>query len=270
MTDTLPQSYQQRFAGIARLYGEKALQRLYTAHFVVAGLGGVGSWSAEALARSGVGRLTLIDMDDVCVSNSNRQLHTVRETIGLSKTQVMADRLLAINPLLQVTLVDDFLDADNLAIYLGPQHDVVIDAIDAASVKAAMVAYCRARRIRLVMAGSAGGKSDPTRVMVADLGKTVSDPLLAKVRQQLYRRHNFARSTKRSFGVDAVFSTEQAVFPKPDGEVCQQKSAMVDGVKLDCSGGFGAATMLTGTIGFVAAEKAIKRYLQSAVPTAAD
>ncbi|HEY9035017.1 MAG TPA: ThiF family adenylyltransferase, partial [Pseudomonadales bacterium] len=128
MTDTLPQSYQQRFAGIARLYGEKALQRLYTAHFVVAGLGGVGSWSAEALARSGVGRLTLIDMDDICVSNSNRQLHTVRETIGLSKTQVMADRLLAINPLLQVTVVDDFLDADNLAIYLGPQHDVVIDA----------------------------------------------------------------------------------------------------------------------------------------------
>ena len=266
MTEIFPQHYRQRFAGIARLYGEKALQALYRAHFVVAGLGGVGSWAAEALARSGVGEITIVDLDDVCVTNSNRQLHALQGNIGKSKTAVMAARLREINPDIIVHEIEDFLDKSNITDYIGPQHDVVIDATDAANVKSAMVAYCKARKIRLVTVGSAGGKSDPTKVTVSDLGKTVSDPMLAKVRQQLYRWYRFSRDNRRRFGVDAVYSTEQAVFPKPDGDVCQQKSAMVDGVKLDCSGGFGSATMLTGTMGFVAADKAIKRYIKAAMP----
>lgn len=256
------ESFRQRFSGIARLYGEEALERLASAHMVVAGLGGVGSWVAEALARSGVGQLTIIDLDEVCVTNSNRQIHALQGNIGHSKTAVMAERLRAINPELQVNEIDDFLDTGNITRYIQPQQHIVIDAIDAVSVKAALVAYCKARKIRLITVGSAGGKSDPCRVTVSDLGKTLSDPMLAKVRQLLYRRYNFARDSHRRFGVDAVYSSEQAVFPKPDGSVCQQKSAMADGVKLDCSAGFGSASMLTGTMGFVAAEKAIQRYLQ--------
>lgn len=263
MSERLTEAYLQRFAGIGRLYGQKALAALAEGHFLVAGLGGVGSWVAEALARSGVGELTLVDLDEVCVSNSNRQLHALRSAVGRSKVQVMAERLREINPEIIIHEAEDFLAPDNLADYIGPQHHVVIDAIDAANVKSAMIAYCRARKIRMITVGSAGGKTDPCKITCDDLGKTVSDPLLSKVRQQLYRWHHFAKSSNRRFGVDAVYSTQQAVFPQPDGEVCQQKSVVMDGVRLDCAAGFGSATMMTGTMGFVAAEKAIQRYLQA-------
>lgn len=258
----LTESYQLRFSGVGRLYGQKNLQYLAQAHFVVVGLGGVGSWAAEAFARSGVGKITLIDMDEVCVTNINRQLPALTNTVGQPKVQVLAERLRAINPEIELVLLEDFLDKSNITQYIQPEHDYVVDAIDAVNIKSALVAYCKARKIAILTVGSAGGKSDPRKVTSADLGKTESDPMLAKVRQQLYRWYNFARDTNRKFGVEAVYSTEQAVFPKPDGEVCQQKSAMINGVKLDCSAGFGAATMLTGTMGFVAAERAIVKFLR--------
>lgn len=257
----LTQSYQLRFSGIGRLYGQKNLQHLAEAHFVVVGLGGVGSWAAEALARSGVGKITLIDMDEVCVTNINRQLPALTATVGRPKVAVLAERLTEINPEIELVLLEDFLDKTNIKQYILPEQDFVIDAIDAPTVKSALMAYCKARKIPLLMVGSAGGKSDPRQVTSADLGRTTSDPMLAKVRQQLYRWYNFARDKQRKFGVEAVYSTEQAVFPKPDGEVCMQKSAMIDGVKLDCSAGFGAASMLTGTMGFVAAERSIVKFL---------
>lgn len=258
-------SYQQRFSGIARLYGENALKALSTAHFVVVGLGGVGSWTAEALARSGVAELTLIDLDDVCVTNTNRQLPALSHTIGQSKIAVLAERMQAINPDIIVHTIEDFLATENIREYIQPHHDVVIDAIDALHIKAAMVAYCRARKIRLITVGSAGGKTDPTKVVCSDLGKTSSDPLLAKVRYELYKRYNFERRKQRKFRVDAIYSSQQAVFPHPDGEVCQQKSAEIGGTRLDCSSGFGASTMLAGTMGFAAAEQAIQRYLAQAL-----
>lgn len=254
-------SYRQRFSGIARLYGENALTALAQAHFVVVGLGGVGSWTAEALARSGVAEITLIDLDDICVTNTNRQLPALSHTIGQSKIAVLAERMQAINPEITVHCIEDFLDTDNITTYLQAHHDVVIDAIDALHLKAAMVAYCRARKIRLITVGSAGGKTDPTQIVCSDLGKTISDPLLAKVRYELYKRYNFERREQRKFRVDAVYSTQQAVFPHPDGEVCQQKSADMEGARLDCTSGFGSSTMLAGTMGFAAAEKAIQRYL---------
>ena len=260
----LTEQYLQRFGGIARLYGEKALPKLLRAHCVVIGIGGVGSWVAESLARTGVGRITLIDLDDVCISNSNRQSHALQGTIGQLKVDVMAERLRQINPEIAVHTHEDFIASDNFAELLDPQQqaiDVVIDAIDAARVKAALIAYCKARKLRLITVGSAGGKRDPGQITRADLGRTINDPMLAKVRQHLYRFHNFQKSRKRQFGVDAIYSTEPMVYPQPDGQVCQQKSAMQDGVKLDCSGGFGAATMVTGTFGFIAATRAVERLL---------
>lgn len=261
MTD----QYLQRFGGIARLYGNEALPLLRGAHFVVIGIGGVGSWTAEALARSGVGRITLIDLDDVCITNSNRQSHALADTIGQMKVDVVAERLRQINPEISVTAIEDFIAADNFAELLAPEQnaiDIVVDAIDAARVKAALIAYCKARKLRLVTVGSAGGKRDPAQITCADLGRTINDPMLAKVRQHLYRFHNFQKSRKRQFGVDAIYSAEPMVYPQPDGAMCQQKSAMQDGVKLDCSGGFGAATMVTGSFGFAAAARGIERLLQ--------
>ncbi|SDZ76773.1 tRNA cyclic N6-threonylcarbamoyladenosine(37) synthase TcdA [Microbulbifer marinus] len=262
---SLSEQYRQRFGGIGRLYGDDALKRLHEAHFVVIGIGGVGSWTAEALARSGVGAITLIDLDDVCITNTNRQSHALADTIGQIKVDVMAERLRQINPEISVHTEEDFIATDNLGELLDPDTrpiDIVIDAIDAARVKAALIAYCKARKLRLITVGSAGGKRDPRLIGCADLGRTINDPMLAKVRSHLYRFHNFQKSRKRQFGVDAIYSTEPMVYPQPDGQVCQQKTAMQDGVKLDCSGGFGAATMVTGTFGFVAASRGIERLLQ--------
>jgi tRNA A37 threonylcarbamoyladenosine dehydratase len=260
----ISEQYQLRFGGIGRLYGKQALELLHQAHFVVVGLGGVGTWVCEALARSGVNELTIIDMDEVCITNTNRQIHALASTVGQSKAETLATRLRDINPEIQLHILEDYLDKTNITTYITPEHSFIIDAIDAANIKSALIAYCKARKIPILTVGSAGGKSDARQVTSRDLGRTESDPMLAKVRQQLYRWYNFSRDKNRKFGVEAVFSTEQAVYPKPDGDVCMQKAAMVDGVKLDCTSGFGSASMLTGTMGFVAAERAIQRYLSKA------
>lgn len=258
----LSENYLHRFGGIARLYGRDGLQALADAHVAVVGLGGVGTWAAEALARSGVGEITLIELDDVCLTNSNRQLHAMEGEIGRPKNTVISERLQRINPELKLHSVHDFLTRNNIDSLLAPSLSAVIDAVDSAAVKAAMVAWCSRNKVRLVMSGSSGGKRDPLQVTVKDLGQTISDPMLAKVRNILYRHYNFARSRKRQFRVDAVYSTEQMVYPKPDGSVCQEKAGLEDGVRLDCAGGFGAATMITGTFGFAAASKAVERILQ--------
>lgn len=258
----MAEQYQQRFGGVARLYGEAASQQLRGAHFAVIGLGGVGSWVAEALARSGVGELTLIDMDEVCVTNTNRQSHALASTVGHPKTAVMASRLQDINPAIKINIVDDFLDTANMRELIDNRFHVVVDAIDAAHVKAGLVAYCSAIKLRLITVGSSGGKTDPTLVKVADLAVTQGDPMLAKIRSQLYRKYKFARESRRKFRIDAIFSPEQMVYPKPDGSVCMDKQVLQDGVKLDCAGGFGSSVMVTGTFGFVAAQQCIKRYLQ--------
>lgn len=264
MTELSP-DYLLRFSGIGRLYGQKALHALSKAHFVVIGLGGVGTWTAEALARSGVGELTLIELDEVCVTNTNRQIHALKTHIGHSKNRVIAERLKEINPEIIIHSVEDFIDADNMKNIIGKQHHVVIDAMDAAHIKATLVAYCLAIKVRLITVGSSGGKSNPQLITVDDLGRSISDPMLAKIRTQLYRHHNFSRDTNRKFRVDAVYSTEQMAYPQPDGSVCMNKQAMQDGVRLDCAGGFGSSVMVTGTFGFLAASRAIERYLQKTI-----
>ena len=262
MTHSLTDNYLQRFGGIARLYGQDGLEALSQAHFFVIGLGGVGSWVAEALARSGIGEISLMDMDDICITNTNRQLPATQSQIGQSKVETLSKRLLDINPEIIIHPIEDFLDTENLKDYIGKQHDFVIDAIDATNVKSATAAYCSAIKVPLITIGSAGGKSDPRMVTSDDLNRTTNDPMLGKVRQQLYKKHKFSRDKNRKFRIEAVFSTEQAIFPKPDGQICQQKSAMQEGVKLDCAGGFGASTMLAGTMGFVATDRAIKKFLR--------
>ena len=258
---SLSPAYLQRFGGIARLYGQASLAALAQAHFVVVGLGGVGTWAAEALARSGIGELTLIEMDEVCITNTNRQSHALASNLGQSKNQVIAARLRDINPDIRLHCIEDFLARDNVRELISPQHHVVIDAMDAAHIKAALVAYCLAIKVRLVTVGSSGGKRDPQRVRVADLGHTQGDPMLHKIRTQLFRHYHFSRDPNRKFRVDAIYSDEQMVYPKPDGSVCMTKQVLQDGVKLDCTGGFGSSVMVTGSFGFLAATRAIERYL---------
>lgn len=258
----LSQDYLLRFSGVGRLYGQDALIALSKAHFVVIGLGGVGTWAAEALARSGVGELTLIELDDVCVTNTNRQSHALKSLIGKSKNHVITERLKEINPEIIIHSVEDFIDANNMKALIGKQHHVVIDAMDAAHIKAALVAYCLAIKVRLITVGSSGGKQNPQLVKADDLGRSICDPMLVKIRTQLYHHHNFSRDKNRKFRVDAIFSTEQMVYPQPDGSVCMNKQALQAGIKLDCAGGFGSSVMVTGTFGFLAAARAIERYLQ--------
>ena len=211
MKHALTPEYLQRFGGIARLYGEHGLELLSRAHFAVIGIGGVGTWVAESLVRSGIGQITLVDMDDICITNSNRQIHALSSTIGQQKTEVMASRLLDINPELQINPVDDFLDRDNIAEIIGQDIHLVIDAIDAAMVKTALIAHCKRRKTPIITIGSAGGKLDPRQIISGDLAKTFNDPLLAKVRNNLRRLHNFSRNPKR------VFSIGGNLFHRADG-----------------------------------------------------
>lgn len=257
----LSAAWLERFSGIGRLYGEQALCMLAKAHCVIVGIGGVGTWAAEALARSGLGQLTLIDLDDICITNTNRQLHALQSQIGQSKVAVTAERLRQINPEIVVHEIDDFLTIETMAQYITSNHDIVIDAIDMAHTKSCLVAYCLSRKITLVTVGSAGGKQDPSQVLWRDLGRTTNDPLLAKIRRDLYKNHGFKQEVGRKFRIDAIFSTEAMLYPKPDGSVCLQKQVFSNGVKLDCTGGIGSATMVTGTFGFLAASRAIQRFL---------
>lgn len=259
MTD----DYSFRFGGIERLYGRNGAAALRSAHIAIAGLGGVGSWAAEALARSGVGTLTLIDMDDVCVSNTNRQLHALEGSYGKTKTDAMAERLRAINPQAEIRIHFGFVTTSNVAELITRDMDGVVDAIDSVKSKAALIAHCQRQKIPLVVAGGAGGQMDPTQIQVADLSRTTQDPLLAKIRNLLRREYGFSRNPKRRFGIEAVFSTEQLTYPTAEGEVCHQKPGNGP-VRLDCATGFGAACPVTATFGMVAASRLINRIVRKA------
>lgn len=260
----LSAAYLHRFGGIARLYGNKALPAFAAAHVCVVGIGGVGSWVAEALARSGIGRITLIDLDDICISNTNRQLHAMSSTIGSDKVAVMAQRVTDINPECVVEQIEDFVSVDNLSQLLANNFSYVIDCIDSIKSKTAMIAYCKRNKIPLVTIGGAGGQLDPTQITLGDLAMTTNDPLLAKVRNNLRRDYNYSRNVKRRFGIDAVYSTEQLKYPQPDGSVCGAKSANDGAMRLDCSSGFGAVTVVTASFAFVAVARVLKKLADKA------
>ena len=253
-----------RFGGIARLYGLPALELFGKSHVAIIGIGGVGSWAAEALARSGIGAITLFDLDDVCVSNINRQVHALSSTVGQMKAQAMSERLLDINPSIKVSAVHAFVTPKNLEKYISKDFDYVFDATDSVPAKTALVAYCSRNKIRLICSGGAGGQIDPTQIQIADLNRTIQDPLLAKVRNNLRRLHGFSRNPKRKYRIDCVFSTEQLRYQQSDGTVCQQKPSDSGPVKLDCASGFGSITHLTGTFAFIGVSQILKKLALSA------
>jgi len=249
--------YTSRFSGIRRLVGSRGFERLRQAHVGVIGLGGVGSWAAEALARSGVGQLTLVDFDDVCISNTNRQLHALAGDYGKPKVEVMARRIQAINPDCTVRPVLAFFTAKTASEILSAPLDYLVDAIDDAAMKCLLIARCRDQGIPVVVSGGAGGRRDPTQVRVADLAFTSHDRLLDKVRTGLRTDYGFPRD-RVPFGVDAVFSPESLVYPAKDGSVCSRREGGESG-RIDCDHGLGTATFVTGTFGFVAASQIVQR-----------
>ena len=253
----------ERFAGVERLYGKGALQRLGAAHVAVIGIGGVGSWLVEALARSGIGRMTLFDADDICVSNSNRQMHALDGNFGRNKVDVMRERCLAINPELHINAVATFVTPANMAELLADPFDLVIDACDAFRVKVELIAWCRRRKQKLIVVGAAGGRTDPTQIRVRDLARTEQDALQALIRRKLRTEFNFPKNKDRYFSIPAVYSLENVQYPQADGTVCGIRPATdpEGGFKLDCGDGLGAATHVTGAFAFAAAAKAIELLL---------
>lgn len=254
----------ERFGGIDRLYGTGALARLSQCHVAVVGIGGVGSWVVESLARSGVGRLTLIDADDLCVSNANRQLPALEGQYGRPKVAAMAERCRAINPAIDVHEVASFLTPSNMAQLLGDGFDLVLDACDSFRAKVELIAWCRRRKQPIVTVGAAGGRTDPTQVRVRDLSRTEHDAMLSLIRKKLRGEFNFPKNRDRYFGVPSVYSLENVKYPQADGSVCGMRPAL-DGdaaLKLDCGAGLGAATHVTGAFAFAAAGKAIEMLLK--------
>jgi len=263
MSDNAVTDYQQRFGGIQRLFGEKAFQQLKMMHVCVIGLGGVGSWAVEALARSGVGQLTLIDFDEICLTNTNRQLHALSDTVGQKKQQVMAQRVAAINPDCCCHTIEDFVTTRTLADYLALSHgyDYVIDAIDSIKFKSEIIYFCKRNKTPIITTGGAGGITDPSMIKVVDLSRTYNDPLAAKVRSRLRNEFGYTRNSKRRFGVECVFSSQQKLYPKADGSVSHEKPG-VHGISLDCRLGYGSASFVTAVFGFIAASRVINKTLQ--------
>jgi tRNA threonylcarbamoyladenosine dehydratase len=260
----------QRFGGVARLYGTAGLAAFHNAHVAVVGIGGVGSWAAEALARSGIAALTLMDLDDICLTNTNRQVHALQHTVGRSKTASMAERLRAINPRIRVHELARFYNESTAEdLFTTPCH-AIVDAIDSVRQKAHLLATARARGIPVVTVGGAGGRIDPARIHTADLSLSRGDRLLMLVRKQLRTRHGFPRVGKGKFRIPCVYSDEPPRFPRADGSVCPVRdsvardSAAPSG--LNCDSGLGSATHVTATMALFATAIVLDTLLPRPAP----
>jgi len=260
----------RRFSGVGRLYGARALAAFERAHVAVVGIGGVGSWVAEALARSAIGTLTLVDLDNVAESNTNRQIHALDGNFGKPKVEAMAERIRLIDRTCDVRLVEDFAEPDNFEALFGSGLDYVVDAIDSVRTKTALIAWCAARGQPLVTVGGAGGQLDPTRIRIDDLASTIQDPLLSKVRAQLRKHHNFPRGPKAKFKVSAVYSDEPLIYPEAAvcdiDDVAQHLEASpghAGPIGLNCAG-FGSSVCVTASFGFAAAAHVLKALAKAA------
>lgn len=242
----------RRFGGVARLYGPELREHFRNSTVVVAGLGGVGSWAAEALARTAIGHLVLIDFDHIAESNTNRQLHALEGEYGKAKVQVMTDRIRQINPEIMLTMHDAFLEPENLDTLI-PDNAIILDATDSVQTKIALAVWANKHQRALVMCGAAGGKSDPTAVRCDDLSRTEQDALLAKVRQGLRQDHGFSRNLKRKIGIRAIYSHEPRAGIASGGLACS---------------GYGSTVMVTATCGFAAAAEVLNLIAaQQVIPT---
>ena len=248
MTDLLQDDeYERRFAGVEKIYGDQAFRQYEHSHVMVIGIGGVGSWAVEALARTGIAELTLVDMDVIAASNINRQLPALSSTLGREKIEVMAERCLSINPRIRINVVDDYLTADNVKELLSNPPDVVLDCIDDVKAKLALMLHCRFNKIPLIVSGGAGGKLDPLKIRVADLSKTEQDPMLAKLRSQL-RSKGICKKPKDKFGITCVYSVDN---PFSSAEVCASAG-------LRC-GGYGSAVVVTSSFAMIAVSEVLKK-----------
>jgi len=248
--DTLDSA--RRFGGVSRLYGVEGLSRLQAAHVCVIGIGGVGSWAAEALARNAVGTITLIDLDNIAESNVNRQLHAVEGTFGKAKVTAMAERIRLINSVAKVIEIEDFVSIDNITQLLRHDYDGIIDCIDDAKAKAAIASFCKTHHLPLVMTGAAGGRVDGSRIKQVDLGQVSHDKLLSKVRNILRRDYGFAKAASDQvkapkLGIHCVYSDEEVIKPE---SICALETTAITG--LSCAG-YGSSVTVTAPFGFIAA-----------------
>ena len=265
MTDD--ESTQHRFGGIARLYGQVALERFLVSRVAVIGVGGVGSWAVESLARSGIGHLTLVDLDEICITNVNRQLHAMDGQIGRQKTDAMAERALAIHPGCDIKIVHKFFNEKSATEILDAGFDAVIDAIDFARHKSLIIAECHRRSIYAITCGGAGGRRDPTRIRVTDLAYSGMDPLLLQLRRGLRNDFGFPKNTRGKepilFGIDAVYSDEAPWYSGCDGTVSKDKPEEIS-QRLNCASGFGSAAHLIASFGLIAAGRVLDRIASQA------
>ncbi|SHJ66670.1 tRNA A37 threonylcarbamoyladenosine dehydratase [Rubritalea squalenifaciens DSM 18772] len=257
-----------RFGGIARLYGIPALEAFTQAHVAVIGIGGVGSWTVEALARSGVGHITMVDLDEICVTNINRQLHAMDGNIGHQKTDAMEERIKAINPNCQITNLQTFYSERSYEDILAHNFDVVVDAIDRVRQKAHLLHHCKQRKVPVICCGGAGGLRDPSKIQIADISRVTNDALIAQVRNKLRSEYGFPKGDAkkpRKFGIEAIFSTEQPMYPQCDGSVSPNRPKDGDGqdMRLNCASGYGSITHMTATVGLFAAERALQAIIDT-------
>lgn len=259
--------FERRFAGVRRLYGEAGLAKFQATHLVVVGIGGVGSWAAEALARNAVGAITLVDLDNIAESNVNRQLHAVDGAFGKAKVTAMRERIFTINPSCMVTEVEEFITPKSIEKLLNFHIDGIVDCIDDAKAKAALAAFCKAKKIPLVMTGGAGGRLDATRIKTADLANVTNDKLLAKVRNILRKDYGFAKGKdgvnikQNKMCVLCVYSDETAMMPEAsNGKACEADDADIAITGLNCAG-YGSSVCVTAPFGFAAAGLMLSQLL---------
>ncbi|MBN2703800.1 MAG: tRNA threonylcarbamoyladenosine dehydratase [Pontiellaceae bacterium] len=255
--------FQQRFGGLFRLYGEAAVEKLRCAHVLIVGIGGVGSWVVEALARSGIGRLTLVDWDDICFSNTNRQIHAMTGTAGRAKVDILAERIRLINPLCTVTPIREYYSEKNADELISPDLSYVVDAIDHKNAKIHLITHCKQLGVPIIVSGGAGGRVDPSQVRITDLRDSYNDPLLAAIRKQLRRNLGMHGQHKKKFQIPCAFSAESIRYPDADGGICFHKPPTdVPPRQLDSRPGFGAAVFVTGSFGFAIAARIINDLVE--------
>ncbi len=255
---------ERRFQGIEKLYGHQATIQIRDSHICVIGIGGVGSWVAESLARSNIGQLTLIDLDHVAESNINRQIHALSSTLGKAKIEAMGERIAAINPHCKLNLIDEHISAENIPVFIHKNFNFIVDCIDQFRIKAELIHYCKSNKIKIITTGGAGGRVDPLCIKVADLSRAEGDALLAKTRKELRQNHGFPRNLKRRFDIACVYSTESQRFPTADNEISRTKSECTSVGGLNCANGFGSLSAVTATFGLVAAAHVLNKISKSA------
>lgn len=253
------------FLSIDRLYGDGTYHTLAKRSVYVVGIGGVGSWVVECLARTGIGHIHLADLDDVCVTNINRQVQALSNTVGQSKIEAMADRCRLISKSIDIQTHHSFITEKTVADAINCDLDLIIDCGDNQMAKATLIAYARRLKIPIITIGAAGGRIDPTRVQMCDLSQAKGDALLAAVRQTLRNRFGFSRKKNKRFAVSAIFSDEQTRYRQYDGLIGQAKPDSYV-CQLNCKGALGAVTHVTGTFAFHAAARAINLLLSSKLP----